>query len=98
MLEDLEVGKIEYKSAREFLAGLKKKFGEEDKVVVKVAELRRLEQEKRKMEEFVQEFRRVVRRSGYKGRPLVKEFKKGMSGAIRRKLMEAEKPSTSIEQ
>jgi len=35
MLEDLEAG--------EFLAGLKKKFGGEDKVVVKMAELRRLE-------------------------------------------------------
>ena len=50
------------------------------------------------MEEFVQEFRRVVRRSGYEGRPLVKEFKRGMSGAIRRKLMEAKRPPTSIEQ
>ena len=98
ILEDLEAGKIEYESAREFLAGLKKEFGEGDKVVVKVTELRRLEQEERTMEEFVQEFRRVVRRSRYEGRPLVKEFKRGMSGAIRRKLMEAKRPPTSIEQ
>ena len=50
------------------------------------------------MEEFVQEFRRAARESKYEGRPLVKEFKRGMSRAIRRKLMEAEMPPTSIEQ
>ena len=94
ILEDLEVGEIEYK----FLAGLKKKFGKGYKEVVKIAELRRLEQRGRTMEKFVQEFRRAARGSGYKRRPLVEEFKKGMSGAIRRKLIEAEKPSTSIEQ
>ena len=38
------------------------------------------------------------RGSGYEGRPLVEEFKRGMNGSIRRKLMEAENPPTSIEQ
>ena len=50
------------------------------------------------MEEFVQKFKRAARRSGYEERPLVEEFKRGMSRAIRRKLMETERPSTSIEQ
>ena len=50
------------------------------------------------MEEFVQEFQRAARDSGYKGRVLMKEFKKGMNGIIGRKLMEAERPSISIEQ
>jgi len=49
------------------------------------------------MEEFVQEFKRTARGSRYKGRPLVEEFKRGMNGGIRRKLMEAENPPTSIE-
>ena len=31
-------------------------------------------------------------------RPLVEEFKRGMSRAIRRKFMEAERPPTSTEQ
>jgi len=65
---------------------------------VKVAELRRLEQKERTMEEFVQEFQRVARKSEYKGRALVEEFKKGMNGAIRRKLIEAERPLTSTDQ
>jgi len=98
MLEDLEAGEIEYELAGEFLAGLKKEFGEGDKKAVKVAELRRLEQRGRTIEEFVQEFRRVVRGSGYEGRPLVEEFKRGMSGVIRRKLIEVKRSLTSIEQ
>jgi len=40
------------------------------------------------MEEFVQEFKRAARGSGYEGRPLIEEFKRGMNGTIRRKLME----------
>ena len=50
------------------------------------------------MKEFVQEFKQAARGSGYKGRPLVEEFKRGMSEAIRKKLIEAERPPTSIEQ
>ena len=46
---------------------LKKEFGGGDKKSVKVAELKRLEQERKTMEEFVQEFQRAARESGYKG-------------------------------
>jgi len=50
------------------------------------------------MEEFVQEFKRAARESGYEGRPLIEEFKRGINRGIRRKLMESENPPTSIEQ
>ena len=50
------------------------------------------------MEEFIQEFKRAARGSRYEGRPLVEEFKRGMNGGIRRKLMEVENPPASIEQ
>ena len=50
------------------------------------------------MKKFVQEFRRATKRSGYKRRPLVEEFKREMSKVIRRKLIEIERPLTSIEQ
>ena len=73
ILEDLEAGEIEYELAGEFLAELKREFGEEEEESVKVAELRKLEQGGRMMEEFVQEFKRVVRESGYEGPPLVEE-------------------------
>ena len=55
MLEDLEAGEVEYKSVGEFLAELKREFGRGDEEAVKVAELRKLEQGGRTMEEFVQE-------------------------------------------
>jgi len=65
---------------------------------VKAAELRKLEQGGRTMEEFIQEFKRAARGSGYEGRLLVEEFKREINGGIKRKLMEAENPLTSIEQ
>jgi len=98
MLEDLEAGEVEYKSVGEFLAAIRKKFRGGDEEVVKVAELKKIEQGGRMMEEFVQEFRRATRGSEYEERPLVEKFKRGMGGAIRKKLIEAERPPTSIEQ
>ena len=81
----------------EFLAEIKKEFGGGDEESVKVAELKKIEQGGRTMEEFVQDFKRTARESGYEGRPLVEEFKRGMNEGIRRKLMEAENSLTSIE-
>jgi len=40
----------------------------------------------------------VARGSRYEERLLVEEFKRRMSGAIKRKLMEVERPPTSVEQ
>ena len=97
VLEELEAGEMEYKTAEEFLTTLKKEFGGGEEESVKVAELRKMEQGGKTMEEFVQEFKRAARGSGYEGRPLVEEFKRGMNGGIRRKLIEAENPPTSIE-
>jgi len=88
MIEELKTGKMEYKTVEEFLISLKKEFGSGEGESVTVAELRKLKQGERTMEEFVQEFKRAARGSGYEGRPLVEEFKRGMNGAIRRKLME----------
>ena len=65
IIEKLESGEVEYKSVEEFLSCLKKEFGKEEEESVKVAELKKLEQEGRPMEEFIQEFKRAVRGSGY---------------------------------
>ena len=97
-MKNLDSGNLEYEMAGEFLEDLKKKFREEDEEVVKVAELRKLEQEGRIIKEFMQELRRAAREYGYKERPLVEEFKSGMSGVIKRKLIEAKRSLTSIEQ
>ena len=49
------------------------------------------------MEEFVQDFKRVARGSGYEGYLLIKEFKQGMNRSIRRKLIEAGSQPATIE-
>jgi len=98
VMEELEAGEVGYESVEDFLTCLKKEFGGGEEESTKTAELRKLKQGGRMMEEFVQEFKRVARGSGYEGRLLVEEFKRGMNGGIRRKLMEAENPPASIEQ
>jgi len=98
IMEELEAGEIEYETIEEFLTSIKKEFSSGEEKLVKVAELRKLEQGGRTMEEFVQEFKRVARGSGYEGRLLVEEFKRGINGGIRRKLMESENLPASIEQ
>ena len=96
-MEEMEAGKVKYELVEEFLTSLRKEFSGGEKELVKVGELRKLDQGVRTMEEFVQEFKRAARRSGYEGRLLVEEFKRGMNKGIRRKLMEVENPLTSIE-
>ena len=96
-MEELESGEVEYESVEEFLTCLKKEFGGGEEESVKAVELRKLEQGGKTMEEFIQKFKRAARGSGYEGRPLVEEFKRGMNGGIWRKLMEVENPPVSIE-
>ena len=91
VMEELESVEVEYELVEEFLTSLKKEFGGGEEESMKVVELRM-------MEKFVQEFKRAARGSGYERRLLVEEFKRGMNGGIRRKLMEAENPLASIEQ
>ena len=86
----MEIGELEFETVGKFLAEIKREFVEGEEESVKAAELRKLEQGERTMEKFVQEFKKAARRSGYKRRLLVEEFKKGMNEVIRRKLMEAE--------
>ena len=97
-MKELESGEVKYELAEEFLISLKKEFGGGEEELVKVAELRKLEQGGRTIEEFVQEFKRAVRGSRYERRLLIEKFKRGMNGGIRRKLIEAENPPASIKQ
>ena len=53
ILEELEKGELEYESMGEFLAAIKKKSGGGEEESVKVAKLKKLEQEGRTIEEFV---------------------------------------------
>jgi len=55
-----------------------------------------IEQGERTYDEYIQEFKKVTRGSSYERSSLIEEFKKELSGAIRRKLAEAEEPPTTI--
>ena len=98
VMEELEAGEIEHETVEEFLISLRKEFGGGEEKSVKVAELRKMEQGGRTMEECVQEFKRAVRESRYERRSLIEEFKRGMNSGIRRKLMKVENLPTFIEQ
>jgi len=98
VIEELEAGEIEFKSAEEFLAEIRREFRKEDKELVKVAELKKIEQGERTIEEFVQNFKKTARESSYEGCSLIEEFKRGINRSIRRKLIKAENQPGSIEQ
>jgi len=53
ILENLEVGILEYETAGEFLTDIRKEFRGEDKEATKIVELRRLEQGGKMIEKFV---------------------------------------------
>ena len=82
VLVELEVGELEFEMVGEFLAEIKKEFGGGEKELVKVVELRKLEQEGRMMEEFVQEFRKAARESRYERRLLIEEFKREINATV----------------
>jgi len=62
-------------NSREIFARPKKEFGRGGDETMKVAELKKVKQESRIIEDFVQEFRRAARESKYKERPLMEGFK-----------------------
>jgi len=59
----LEIGSLTYVIVGEFLSNLKEEFSGENNKKMKVVELKKVEQGRKTMEEFVQKFRRTARRS-----------------------------------
>ena len=72
ILENIEVGELEFELAEEFLVELKRVFSGEDNKLAKVVELK---QESWLMEEFVQKFKGKYRSSSYEDQALIEEFK-----------------------
>ena len=75
ILEDIEVGELEFELAEEFLVELKRVFSGEDNKLAKVVELKKVEQESWLMEEFVQKFKGKYKSSSYEDQALIEEFK-----------------------
>ena len=92
MLDKLSKGESDVEIAEELFCKMRNEFGEIEKKERKIEQLRMIEQGRRTYNEYVQEFKKVARGSGYKGQSIIKEFKRGLSRALRRKLVEAETP------
>jgi len=95
-LDEIEKGISEVKTMEELFEKMREEFREFDEESRKADELRLLVQGPRTCDEYVQEFKRAARGSGYEGRVLIDEFKRGLNGTIKRKLAEAESPPSTI--
>jgi len=73
---------LSYAIVREFLSDLKEEFCKGDDKTIKIAKLKKVEQRSKMIEEFVQEFGKATRRSGYERWPLMEKFKRDMNGVI----------------
>ena len=94
LLDKLAKGESEVESTKQLFTKIRDDFRETSEEERKIEQLRTIKQGGRTCNEYVQEFKKVARGSGYKGRPLIEEFKRGLNGSIRRKL--AEEPPTTI--
>ena len=98
VLDEITKGMSLVNTVEELFTKIWQEFGEFDEESRKVDELRLLEQEGKTVDKYVQEFRRAARGSGYEGRALVEEFKRGLNRVVRRRLAEAEVPPSIITQ
>jgi len=96
LLDELAKGESKVESAEQLFAKIRNDFRETSEEERKIEQLRTIKQGGRTCDEYVQEFKNVTRGSGYEGKPLIEEFKRGLNGAIRRKLTEAEELPTTI--
>ena len=53
MIEDLESRSLSYITVGEFLSDLKEEFGRKDNKIMKIAELKKIEQENKIIEKFI---------------------------------------------
>jgi len=96
LLDELVKRESGVESAEQLFTKIKNDFGETLEEERKIEQLRTIEQRGRTCNEYVQEFKKIARGSSYKRQPLIEEFKRGLNGAIRRKLAEAEEPPSTI--
>jgi len=98
LLDKLAKRESEVELAEQLFTKMRNNFGETLEEERKIEQLRIIKQGGKTCNKYVQEFKKVTRGSSYKGRPLIKEFKRGLNGSIRRKLAEAEEPPTTIKE
>jgi len=98
LLDKLAKRESEVELAEQLFTKMRNNFGETLEEERKIEQLRIIKQGGKTCNKYVQKFKKVARGSSYEGRPLIKEFKRGLNGSIRRKLAEAEEPPTTIKE
>jgi len=96
LIDELAKGESEVETVEQLFSKIKNDFGKTSEKERKIEQLRTIEQGGRTCDEYVQKFKKVARGSSYERRPLIEEFKRGLNGAIRRKLVEAEELLSTI--
>ena len=67
LLDELLKGESEVEMVEELFSKMRNKFGEMAEKERKVEQLRTIEQRRRTYDEYIQEFKKIARGSGYKG-------------------------------
>ena len=96
MLDELAKEESEVELVEQLFTKIRNNFGKILEKERKIEQLKTIKQGGRTCDEYVQEFKKVIRECSYEERPLIEEFKRGLNGSIRRKLVEAEEPPTTI--
>ena len=96
LLDELAKGESEVDTIEKLFTKIRDDFGKTLEEKRKIEQLWTIEQGGRTCNKYVQEFKKVTRGSNYMERPLIEKFKRGLNGAIRRKLAEAEELLTTI--
>ena len=106
LLDELSKGESEIETVEKFrdktveklVKKMRNKFGEIAEEKRKVEQLRIIEQGRKMYNKYIQEFKKIMRGSGYKEQSLIEEFKRELNGKIRRKLAEAKSLPCMIEE
>jgi len=79
-LDELAKGESEVDTLEKLFTKIRNNFGETLEEERKIEQLRTIEQAGRTCDKYIQEFKKIARGSGYVGRPLIEEFKRGQLG------------------
>ena len=91
-------GQQSFSMSDELLKEIDQKFGDTDKRTTQSLKIRTIQQGDRSVDEHVQEFEKAALEAGYKGYPLVVEFKHSLNAGLQRRLMELWPMPVTIEQ
>ena len=98
LLDELSKEELKVEIVEELFKKMKNEFEKIGEKERKVEQLRTIEQGGKIYNEYAQEFKKIARGSEYERWPLIEEFKRGLNRGIRRKLIEAKSPPSSIEE